>query len=120
MRVALVAAAGAAGALARYGLTSLVGRRSFPWATLGINVSGAFLLGLLVAVAEARGWSQDVTAPLAIGFLGAYTTFSTFAYEGLSLGRADRLAEAAAYLVASVVLGVAAAWAGFRAGGALA
>lgn len=120
MRVALVAAAGAVGALARYGLVTLVGRRSFPWATLGVNVSGAFLLGLVLAAAEARGWSQEVTAPLAVGFLGAYTTFSTFAYEGVTLGRADRLAAATAYLVVSVVVGVAAAWAGHRAGSALA
>lgn len=119
MQAVLVAVAGAAGALSRYGIGSAVGERSFPWATLAINVSGSFLLGLVLTLARQRGWSPEVTTPVAVGFLGAYTTFSTFAWEGLELGRADRVAVAAAYVAGSVVLGLLAAAAGWGAGSAL-
>ena len=119
MRVALVAVAGAAGALCRYGIGVAVGTRSFPWSTLGINVVGSFALGLLVEVAATRGWSPDVTAPLAIGFLGAFTTFSTFAVETDLFVRTDRIGTALVYVVVSVGVGVAAAGTGYRLGVAL-
>jgi len=116
VRAVLVAVAGAAGALVRYGIASAVGSRGFPWATLAINVSGSFLLGLVLTVAQGRGWSPNLTTPVAVGFLGAYTTFSTFAWEGLDLGRDDRLGVAALYVAASVVLGLLAAAAGWGVG----
>lgn len=119
MRAFLVAFAGAAGALTRYGIGSAFGERSFPWTTLTINVTGSFLLGLVLTMANERGWSPDLTTPVAVGFLGAYTTFSTFAWEGLDLGRADRVATAAAYIVGSVALGLLAAAAGWGTGSAI-
>ena len=119
MRVLLVGVAGAAGALSRYGIGLVIGPRSFPWATLTINVTGSFLLGLLLTVATARHWSLDVSAPIAVGFLGAYTTFSTFAWEGLTLGRTDRLPAAIGYVAVSITLGVLAAAAGLRVGTAI-
>jgi hypothetical protein len=75
---ALVAIASAVGALARYAIGRAVGVRSFPWATLGINLTGSFLLGLVLALGVQRDWPDTTTIPLAVGFLGAYTTFSTF------------------------------------------
>ena len=120
MRILLVGLAGAAGALCRYGIGVAVGARSFPWSTLGINVVGSFVLGLLVEVAGARGWSPGVTAPLAIGFLGAFTTFSTLAVETDLFLRTDRAATAAAYVLVSVGLGLAAAASGYRVGSAFA
>jgi len=116
VRVALIGIAGAVGALCRYGIGTAVGTRSFPWSTLGINLVGSFLLGVLVEVAGARGWSPDVTAPLAIGFLGAFTTFSTFAVETDLFLRTDRVGTALVYVVVSVGVGVAAAAAGYRVG----
>lgn len=116
MRVVLVALAGAAGALCRYGIGLVVGERSFPWSTLAINVVGSFLLGLLLTMAASRQWSPQVTTPIAVGFLGAFTTFSTFAWEGVSLGRADRLYLAAGYIALSVSLGIGAAVVGVRVG----
>jgi CrcB protein len=118
MRAALVGIAGAAGALCRYGIGLSVGSLRFPWVTLGINVAGSFLLGLLLQITDARGWSPDVTVPLAVGFLGAFTTFSTFTSETHLLLRADRTGTALAYAVASVGVGLVAAVAGHRLGGA--
>ena len=65
MKAALVGIAGAFGALARYGIGLAVGSRPFPWATLGINLSGSFLLGFVLAFGIERGWSETTTVPLA-------------------------------------------------------
>lgn len=113
MQVVLIAIAGAAGALSRYGIGTAVGGRSFPWSTLGINLAGSFALGLVLRVAELRDWPQDVTLPLAVGFLGAFTTFSTFSVETFDLLRTDRAPEAAVYVALSVLGGLAAAAVGY-------
>jgi CrcB protein len=85
MRVLVVAAGGAAGAVARYGLTLFVAtfwRRDFPLATLMINVSGSFILGLFSSFAAERAFIDPLWRLLiATGFVGAFTTFSTFEYE---------------------------------------
>src|SRR5438105_456773 len=98
MKVVLVAMAGGAGALSRYGIGLAVGVRSFPWATLGINLMGSFVLGLVLTVGTERGWPETTTVPLAVGFLGAYTTFSTFSFETYTLLRTDRAVIAFVYV----------------------
>jgi fluoride exporter len=113
VKVALIAAAGAAGALSRYGLSVAIGVRSFPWATLGINLTGSLLLGFVLPFGFDRGWSDTRLLPIAVGFLGAYTTFSTFSYETFTLLRADRAPTALMYVLASLVGGVLAASAGY-------
>jgi CrcB protein len=113
MKVVLIAIAGAAGALTRYGIATAIGVRSFPWATLAINLTGSFLLGTLITAGIHRGWPENVVIPLSIGFLGAYTTFSTFSYETFTLGRADRFVSAALYVAVSVTGGILAACAGY-------
>ena len=120
MRAFVVGVAGFAGAVSRYAITTWIGRRSaasFPWATFVINVSGCFALGFLLAVFAGR-WvpNPDVRAALTVGFLGAFTTFSTFAREVVYLRDEGSTATAAVYVVASVGLGIAAAWAGSVAG----
>jgi CrcB protein len=115
----LVAIAGAAGAVTRYGINRAVGVRSFPWATLAINLTGSFVLALVLTAATARRWSPELTTAVTVGFLGAYTTFSTFTFEALSLERTDRLLWAIAYVVVSVAVGLLAAAAGVSAGRAL-
>lgn len=120
MTALLIAVAAAGGALTRYGIGQAVGLRSFPWATLGINLSGSFVLGLLVALADERQWSAATTRPLTIGFLGAFTTFSTFSVETFDLLRHDRLPAAGAYLAASVGGGLLAAASGWWLGRTLA
>lgn len=112
----LVAAGGAAGAVSRYAITVAVGARDLPVATLLINISGALLLGMLLAWSLRGPWSPELTRAVGVGFLGAYTTFSAFSWEILALGRGDRLTAALVYAVGSVVLGVLAAGVGYRIG----
>ena len=119
MKVAFVAVAGAAGAVARYTIGRAVGVRSFPWATLGINLAGSYLLGLVLVLGTRRDWPEAVTVGIAIGFLGAFTTFSTFSYETYTLLRTDRAGSAAIYVLASVGLGVLAAALGYLSARAL-
>ena len=114
MRTTLwVAAGGAGGTLARYAISRWIAFREFPWATLGINLSGALILGVLLTVVQRRGTSDAVTTPLAVGVLGGYTTFSTFAWEGFTLIDRGRPVASLLYMSVSVVGGVAAAWLGY-------
>ena len=113
MKLLLIACAGALGALTRFGIGSTVGVRAFPRAPLGINVAGSFLLGLVVAAGAEREWSDLVMAPVAAGFLGAFTPFSTFSVEANELVRADRPAAALAYVGMSLAGGLLAACAGY-------
>jgi CrcB protein len=123
VQLLLIAAGGAAGAVARYVVDGFVSERTgagFPWGTLVINLSGSFVLGLLFALTiEADVLPSDVRAPLMIGFLGAYTTFSTWMLESWRLVEGGSLALAAANLLGSVGLGVAATVAGLAAGRAI-
>lgn len=93
-----VAVAGAVGTIARYGVEGIVLRRwgaAFPWGTFVVNVSGAFLLGLLFTLlAERYTLTPWLRSSITIGLLGAYTTFSTLSLETL------RLVEDGAYLLA--------------------
>lgn len=119
MKVALIGVFGAAGALCRYGIGVAVGTTSFPWATLAINLVGSFALGLVLVAGPAR-LDGDLSAAIGIGFLGAFTTFSTFSSETQTMLRQDRLATAAVYVAVSVVGGIAMAALGYLAGRALA
>lgn len=112
----LVGLAGAAGAISRYGIGLALGPRSFPFATLIINVTGSFALGVVLTLGAMGRLSPQASTAIAVGFLGAYTTYSTFAYETFTLGRSDRMLAAALYVGLSVALGVAAAAFGYRVG----
>lgn len=112
----LVVTAGAVGTAARYGIGLALGSRPFPWGTLVINVSGSFLIGLVLTVGTLGRLSPQATTALAVGFLGAFTTYSTFSWETLMLGRTDQVALAILNVVASVVLGLVAAAVGYRVG----
>ena len=117
--LAAIAAGGALGAPARYALSRIVhvAPGTFPWATFWTNVSGSFLLGVLVTVIVERFPPTKFVRPFAaVGFLGAYTTFSTFAVEADVLVKDGHAAIAVAYVVASLVVGITAASAGIAAG----
>lgn len=117
-----VAAGGALGAPARYGiaLAVRVTPGTFPWGTFWINVSGSFSLGLLLAVLLVRFPADHSLRPfLATGFLGAYTTYSTFAVEADLLIRNGHAGGAFGYAAASLGVGLAAAAAGLRLGRAV-
>lgn len=114
MRLLLIASAGAVGALCRYGIALAVGPVGFLWVTLGINVVGSFLLGVLVAVLPAP--DNTIRAVVGTGLLGAFTTLSPFSVETVTLVRDGRPGAAAGYVVASLLLGVAAAGVGLLLG----
>lgn len=88
-----LALGGALGTVARYGAGSFVSSwtgTSFPWATFAINVVGSFLLGVIVALADRAIISPELRTFLAVGFCGAFTTFSTFSLEALALIQGGR------------------------------
>jgi CrcB protein len=109
MRYVIVAIGGAAGAVARYAVTLLVAifwKRDFPLATLLINVSGSFILGLFATFAAERSIIDPAWRLLiATGFVGAYTTFSTFEYETQRLAESGAVAWGVVNVLTSVVAG---------------
>lgn len=115
--VLLVALGGALGALARFGVASALPRRydgDFPVATLLINVTGCAIIGFFLAAVNGR-WSALPTAwtyVVPIGFVGAYTTFSTYEYEMFRLWETGALARLGAYFVLSNAIGFASVIAG--------
>ena len=122
--VLLVGAAGFLGAVLRYGVNLAVirwvGRPSLPLATFIVNVTGSFTLGWLLAFLASRTAlpsAEPLRLAVAVGFLGAYTTFSTFAYESDALLRGGSFWMAAANVIGSVVAGVIAVRLGAMAGG---
>jgi len=117
--VVSVALGGALGAPARYGIALAVHITpgTFPWGTFWINVTGSFALGLFLAVVLRRYPSARYLRPfVASGFLGSYTTYSTFAVETDLLIRNGHAATAGAYVMGSIVVGIAAAGLGARLG----
>lgn len=118
--VVAIAVAGTAGTLARYGVDTLLERRLFtvfPWSTFIINVSGCFLAGLVVTeLTDRHDLPNWLRVGVQVGFLAAYTTFSTFAYETRDLLVAGQTAVAMANAIGSVTAGVAAVSLGIWAG----
>jgi CrcB protein len=115
----LAALGGALGALARWAVTTALphARGAWPWATLLVNLSGCLVIGALLAVLLARfPGSRRLRPFLAVGVLGGYTTYSTFAVDVVQLADAGRGALAAAYVLASVLGGVLAVVLGLLAG----
>jgi CrcB protein len=114
---ALVGLGAGIGGMFRFAIAQFVGARfgatQIPYATLFINVSGSFLIGVVIEASLGKaGLSPLWRAFLATGILGGYTTFSTFSFEALSLGTGGFPLVAVLYVAASVVLGIAAAYAG--------
>ena len=100
---------GFVGANARYLLSGWVASRfgaTFPYGTYVINISGSFILGFFLAFAEERAWvAPSLRLLFAVGFVGAYTTFSTFEYESIRLLQERELLLAGLYLIGSVLTG---------------
>ncbi len=109
-KIILIAAAGAAGTLARYFLGGLVQRLyggSFPWGTFAVNISGTFLFGFIWSLAEERlVISGEARAVILVGFMGAFTTFSTFMFETGELMRDSEFALAFGNLALQNVVGI--------------
>jgi CrcB protein len=111
-----VGVAASAGAVCRYLLDQLVQHRHeqpFPWGTFIINVTGSLLLGLVTGLAIHHGLPSAATAVLGVGFLGGYTTWSTYLWESVALAEAGSLGLATLNIAGSLAVGLAAAAAGF-------
>ena len=115
MRYLWVGLGGACGSMLRYAIGVRVDQSHFPWATLGINLSGSFVLGLFLTLALGH-LSMAVITPVAVGVIGGFTTFSTFAWEGFTHARSGRAGIAFAYVTVSVVGGLLAAAGGYSFG----
>jgi CrcB protein len=120
----LIALGGAAGATTRYLVDAWIAQRAggaFPWGTLVVNVSGSLILGLLFALAVERGvLPASVRGPLLIGFIGAYTTFSTLMLESWRLIEDGAVVLGMVNLVGSSMIGMIALVGGLMIGRALA
>jgi CrcB protein len=121
--IVAIGVAGALGALARYGIGGLIltrTGRTFPWETFAVNISGSFVLGFLFTVmAEQLTTASWLRGAVTIGFIGAYTTFSTLEYESYRLLENGALGLAAANIFGSVAAGLLAVYLGIVAGRAL-
>ena len=103
-----VAIGGALGAMARYAVSTWIfsiSSHKFPYATLSVNVLGSFVMGLLfVFIVERAALPAEMRGLLMIGFLGAFTTFSTFSLDAIGLWQNGHLFLALVYVLATVVL----------------
>ena len=113
-RFLIVAAGGALGAVARYGIGRLLPATGWPWATMTVNVVGGLLMGLLAGWLAFRGEADSESLRLfaAVGVLGGFTTFSAFSLEAAVMIERRQLAMAGGYVAASVVLSIAALFVG--------
>lgn len=110
-----VALGGALGAVARYGV-SILARRwpGFPVATIAVNIAGSFLMGVIVVVLAHKS-GQRFAPFLMTGLLGGFTTFSAFSLDAITLWERGHAGQAAFYVLGSVVLSLAAIFAGMSA-----
>lgn len=117
-QLALVGAGGFFGAAARFALSGLAHRlaplSTFPYGTLAVNVLGSLVIGFLGGLMELRGvLGQTQRLIFLVGFLGSFTTFSTFSWETLGLLHSSELGRAGANVAAHFFLGLAAVWIGY-------
>ena len=116
MKMLMVFLGGGTGSVLRYLVGMWIGSAVFPWATFAVNAVGSLAIGLFGGWAARFGWSESVRLSLTVGLCGGFTTFSTFSKESLALAQSGRWAAFAAYVVGSVVIGIAAVGLGYTAG----
>ncbi len=108
--IVVVALGGAIGATMRYGVN--VGTvhylgHGYPWGTMIVNILGSFLMGIMIGkFAQMNQVSPELKALLTTGFLGAFTTFSTFSLDFITLWNRDAMLQAFGYMMFSVILGI--------------
>lgn len=114
--ILMVGLGGGIGSIARYLCQKWLSEnyaQTFPWATFAVNIAGCFLIGILYAAAEKTAvFTPHVRLLLITGLCGGFTTFSTFAFENMTLLRSGDVWYFLIYIVASVALGIAAVFAG--------
>ncbi len=123
LKYLLVGVGGAAGSILRFWVGNYIGSRMgvrFPYGTLVVNLSGSFLIGLVLAALTARSqWGPNWRYLIPIGFIGGYTTFSSFEYETLRTIQDGQIGLGLLYVALSVVCGFVAVWGGVVAGRAI-
>lgn len=115
LKYIVIGVGGFAGAIARYALGSYIGGRygvRFPYGTFVINMTGSFLIGFILALLSRTTAGPYWRYLIPIGFIGAYTTFSTFEYETLRAIQDGQITVGLLNVVLSVIVGFAAVWAG--------
>jgi fluoride exporter len=123
MKYVMVGIGGGIGSVLRFWVSSYVGERistRFPFGTFAVNITGSFLIGLIVTLlASKANWDPNWRYLIPIGFIGGYTTFSAFEYETLRSMQDGRMLVASMNVVLSVTLGFVAVWLGVIAGRSL-
>lgn len=117
----MVGIGGAAGAMSRYllvrAITPVLADGQYPFGTWLANISGSFLFGLLfVIISERFNMSDPLRFSMLVGFLGAFTTFSSFSFETVRLLETGHIITALIYILSSVTLCLLATWGGMRLG----
>ena len=111
----LIGLGGALGSMSRYGIDLLTGARSFPFSTLLVNITGSFIIGVVIAFSlKNEAFTHNWKLFLATGLCGGFTTFSAFSAENLLLLQNGKLLLPALYISCSILLGIAAVWLGFK------
>lgn len=118
IKILMVGMGGFLGSILRYLVGGLAQRLSntqfFPYGTMTVNVIGCFFIGLIAALVQNKGYfGPNVRLFIMVGFIGGFTTFSTFSNETLSLITDGQFVAAAINIVASIVLGLLAVWLGY-------
>lgn len=120
MELLSIAAGGALGAVSRFCLGNFISRiigRALPYGTFVINIVGCFFMGLIMTMIIERGMlSAAWRLLLCVGFLGGFTTFSSFGYETLMLLQEEKIVAALAYVGGSIILGLMSAALGVAVG----
>src|SRR5215472_13205967 len=117
MKLLLIALGGAVGSLARYGTGTLLLRATertlFPWGTLAVNLIGCLIIGYLNGLLDDRVIRPEYRFLLVVGFLGGYTTFSSFGWEAAALLREKQYLFATLYILGNNVIGLALVMVGY-------
>lgn len=118
LKLLLVGTGGFLGSVSRYIISGVVyrimGNPYFPYGTLAVNIAGCLLIGLLAGLADIRQLlNPELRLLIFIGFLGGFTTFSTFSYEVFSFARDGQIANSLVNIFLHIILGIGATWIGF-------
>jgi len=111
----LVGLGGSIGSMARYAVSLLIRSKSFPYATLSVNVIGSFIIGVVFAISiKEAGLSNNWRLFLATGICGGFTTFSAFSLENMELLQNGKIGMALSYIIFSILLGIIATFLGYQ------
>jgi len=111
----LVGLGGSIGSMARYAVSLLIRSKSFPYATLSVNVIGSFIIGVVFAMSiKEAGLSNNWRLFLATGICGGFTTFSAFSLENMELLQNGKIGMALSYIIFSILLGIIATFLGYQ------